>query len=68
VKTKLLGVGSWDEYLGRGECVNDIFVERVRKVCQEIVDGAGMSYGCLHHEAKHGYHCQPPCDSKESRY
>ena len=38
------GFGSWDEYLGRGECVDDIFVERVRKVCQKIVDRAGMSY------------------------
>jgi hypothetical protein len=29
----------WDDYLGGGECVNGIFVERVRKVRQKIVDG-----------------------------
>lgn len=46
--------------------MNDVFVERVRKVCQKIVDGAGMSYGCLHDEAKHGYHRQPPCNSKKT--
>ena len=47
--------------------MNDIFVEWVRKMCQKVVDGANMSYGCLHNEAKHGYHCQPPCDSNKSR-
>ena len=55
------------EFSGRGDCVNDIFVEWVGKMCQKVVDGANMSYGCLHNEAKHGYHCQPPCDSNKSR-
>jgi hypothetical protein len=65
VQVKNRGMGT--EFSGRGECVNDIFVEWIRKMRQKIVDGANMSYRCLHHEAKHGYHRQPPCHRNKSR-